>query len=159
MTTGKSPAELFFANRPFRTKLGNFNDSMKDDDEVRDHDRKQKEKAKRAADNKVYVKPYDNVQLRDQVLVKIPKTNKLTPQYDPIPYTVIGRKGSMITSRRTHPFHTVTRNISHFKKLKYTLEFDEYSEIGDIIDNTSVENSQVRRSERTRRAPIRYPDM
>ena len=160
-TTGKSPAELFFSNRPFRTRLGGFKSTTNNDDDVREHDRKQKNKAKISADNKKYVKIQD-VKLGDKVLLKITKKNKLTPNYDPLPYTVVGKNGSMVTARRNYPLHSVTRNVSHFKKLKYDTEFDEYSDADFDSDNslpdTSSENVLPRRSKRLRRMPIRYPE-
>ena len=49
----------------------------------------------------------------DYVLVRQSKQNKLTSPYDPRPYKVITRKGTMITAER--PDHSITRNIQHFK--------------------------------------------
>ena len=115
-STGKSPAELFFTNRPFRTRLGNFRDSTLNDADVRNHDSKQKLKAKKYADRNSYVR-HSDINIGDNVLLKIRKMNKLTPNYDPIPYTVINKKGTMVTATRAHPFHSVTRDISLFKKL------------------------------------------
>ena len=46
LTTGKSPAELFFSNRPFRTRLGNFKDYVRSDEDLCKYDRKQKLKEK-----------------------------------------------------------------------------------------------------------------
>jgi hypothetical protein len=51
----------------------------------------------------------------DTVLVKQPKTNKLTPPFDPKPFTVEKKKGSMITARRGQ--QRIVRNSSHFRRL------------------------------------------
>ena len=154
LSTGKSPAELFFPNRPFRTRLGNFQDYCLKDAEVRDHERKQKLKAKAYADKKSYVKYYD-LGIGDYVLLKIRKINKLTPNYDPIPYIVTAKKGSMITAERRHPFHTVTRDISYFKKLKYTDTPDDFDVYPGEDNPITV---PLRRSQRSTRPPIRYPE-
>ena len=42
-------------------------------------------------------------------------TNKLTPRYNPNPYTVTERKGSMITATRNG--HNITRYFSFFKRI------------------------------------------
>ena len=57
--------------------------------------------------------------------------NKLTPNYDPIPYIVIAKKGSMTTAERRRPFHSVTRYVSYFEKLKYTDKPESVIMLGD----------------------------
>ena len=108
---------------------------------------KGKKKANASANDKSYVKMQD-VKAGDKVLVKVKKANKLSPNYDPIPYTNTEKKGSMITASRNHPSHTITRNTSHFKKLKYEVEVVEFSE-GDVdtevaSPGTSIENALLR---------------
>ena len=152
LTTGKSPAELFFAKRPFRTRFGDFKNTTLDNRQIREHDKRQKEKAKASADDKSYVKMQD-VKAGDKVLVKVKKANKFCLNYDPIPYTITENKGRMITASRNHPPHTITRNTSQFKKLKYEVEVNEFSE-GDV----DIENAHPRRPSRPRRRPIRYPE-
>lgn len=159
LSTGKSPAELFFGNRPFKTRMGFVAQSKFDDDtEVRVHDAKQKLKSKQAADKKLYVKEC-NLSLGDKVLVRMEKRNKLSPIYDPIQYTVVDRKGSMITAERQKPFHSITRDMSHFKKLKYSETIYDFE---DFVDNNNTVNEAeevipLRRSERSSRPPVRYP--
>jgi len=48
------------------------------------------------------------------VLVKQPKTNKLTPPFDPNPYTIVEKKGAMITASRGS--HRIVRNSSYFRR-------------------------------------------
>ena len=99
LTTGKSPAELFFSNRPFRTRLGNFKDYVRSDEDLHKYDRKQKLKEKMSADSKCYVKHCD-FKIGDTVLLKLQKINKLTPNYDPLPYIIIEKKGTMVTAKQ-----------------------------------------------------------
>ena len=49
----------------------------------------------------------------DHVLVKQPRANKTTPQFNPEPYTVVQKKGSMVTAQRGSS--RIVRNSSHFK--------------------------------------------
>lgn len=51
----------------------------------------------------------------DSVLVKQPKTNKLTPPYNPKPYTITEKKGTMLTAQRGS--HRIVRNSSFFKPI------------------------------------------
>ena len=67
------------------------------------------------ADNKAYVKPC-NVSPGEAVLVKRPySVSKGGTAYDPIPLTVVSKKGNMITAEREN--RTVTRNSSFFKNV------------------------------------------
>ena len=154
LTTGKSPANLFFSDRPFRTRLGNFKNFPRRDDDVRAHDQRKKLKMKNAADKKRYVK-HSSLKEGDIVLSKLEKINKLTPSYDPLPYTITKRKGTMITAERKNPSHHITRDVSQFKKLKFREPIYDLCPAADI--NTNPQERTLRRSERTIRAPVRYP--
>ena len=44
------------------------------------------------------------------------KTSKMLPVYDSRPYIVTSRKGGEVTATRERPRHTITRNVSFFKK-------------------------------------------
>ena len=50
------------------------------------------------------------------VLAKQQYKNKFFSKFDKIPYTVIQRKGTTITAENRK--RSITRNVSHFKKLK-----------------------------------------
>ena len=129
LTTGKSPAELMFQSRPFRTRLPQFS-TKKDDAEVRLRDKENKLKMKLYADNKPYVRICD-IKVGDMVIVKKPRRTKAAPYYDPVPYTVVARKGNMITARRKG--HMITRNSMFFKKVNVNPEnVDE--ELVDPVD-------------------------
>ena len=45
------------------------------------------------------------------------RLNKASPHFEPVPYSVLDVKGSMITGRLATDQNEVTRNSSHFKKL------------------------------------------
>ena len=64
----------------------------------------------------------------DFVLVRQRKLNKLTSNFDPIPYQITRRQGTMITASR--PDHVITRNIDHFKFLskKQPPQFNQQKE-------------------------------
>ena len=133
MSTGKTPAELLFQSRPFRTRVPQFVVPAIDDD-VRKKDDKSKEKMKVYADRKSYVKRCC-IKVGDEVLVKKPRKSKGTPHYDPVEYTVTSRNGNMISAVRKSDGHRITRNSSFFKLL-YSTETDNY-------DNSSkTDNSQ-----------------
>ena len=54
----------------------------------------------------------------DAVLVRNEKKGKLEPKYDPRPYTVVVKKGTIVTASRNNPRHIIARNTSFFKRLK-----------------------------------------
>ena len=87
---------------------------------------------KKHGDSKAYIKQSD-IQLGDMVLVKRDKSYRTsqTP-YEPTPYTVIGRKGTMITATRGNKI--VTRNSSFFKRIKKP-EFDPRAEASSSTDD------------------------
>ena len=114
-STGKSPAEVMFPGRTYRTKLPQIKPTY-DDTEIRERDRLSKAKSKGYADRNRNVK-ISNFELNDTVLVKQKKLNKLTPPFNPAPYTIIDMKGSMITARSNNTQSTITRNSSFFKKI------------------------------------------
>ena len=61
-----------------------------------------------------------NIKLGDTVLVKQPKANKLSTPFNPVPFVVEEKKGSMITASDGHK--TVTRNSSMFKVVPSHIE-------------------------------------
>lgn len=71
----------------------------KKDIKVRENDRKSKQKMKEYADKRRNARKTE-VKIGDSVLVKQTKQNKLTTPYDPKPYEVTRKKGSIITAER-----------------------------------------------------------
>lgn len=65
-------------------------------------------------------------------MVKQRKLDKLTPPYDPDPYVVIEKKGSMVTADRDG--HTINRNSSQFRPVKVERSLlDEKFESGPSV--------------------------
>ena len=95
------------------------------------------------------------------VLVQQPKTNKLPTPFNPHPYKVVARKGSMVTAERGS--HKITRNVSFFKKID-TIPIPE-NEIDDEVDDPipnaphhqeeTIVPQPPRRSQRQRQPPNR----
>ena len=113
-STGKSPYQLCM-NRTVRIKLPTIMETTPDT-EATQKDKDSKAKMKAYADQKRQVKLH-NLNAGDTTLVKQRRLNKASPHFEPVPYTVLDVKGSMITARRTTDQKEVTRNSSHFKKL------------------------------------------
>ena len=115
-TTGFAPSELLF-NRKIRTKLPqNVLKSSQSDvgSKVQDTDDRAKAKMKEYADTKSRAKQ-SNIQVGDTVLIRQRKENKWSTRFDPSPFKVVRRKGTMITALRNGKY--VSRNISLFKKI------------------------------------------
>ena len=113
-STGKSPYKLCM-NRTVRTKLptipqGNpFAEAMQKDQEG-------KARMNTYADLKRRTKSH-SLNVGDHTLVKRRIQNKARPRFEPVPYTILDVKGSVITAKRTTDQKVVTRNSSFFKKL------------------------------------------
>ena len=81
------------------------------DSGMRDRDREKKEKGKQAGDRAANSNT-DGIKVRDTVLVRQQKNNKLTTTYEWHPYDVIDRRGvEVVVSNgnrtvRTHVSHT-----------------------------------------------------
>ena len=105
-SSGKSPYRLFM-NRAVRIKLPTIMETTPDP-EAMQKDKNSKAKVKAYANQKRQVKP---------VVVKQRRFNKASPHLEPVPYTVLDVKGSMITARRATDQKEVTRKSSHFEKL------------------------------------------
>ena len=114
--TGYSPNKLF--GRELKGKLPSVIEDKSNVDvrrEVRNRDSSKKQQWKAYGDNRRNV-CNSQIEMGDQVLIKQKRNNMLTPYYDPIPFTVIGIKGSMITAAREGEIKC--RNSSHFKRLR-----------------------------------------
>ena len=112
-STGMTPAQLLFPGRQFKTRLP----SAPKRSNVHTADtfnRQAMLRAKTYADARSHAKPIP-LQVGDNVLVKQRRVNKLSPYFNPKPYTVVSRKGSMVTVCQNG--HRLTRNASFFKKV------------------------------------------
>ena len=163
-TTGYPPAELLF-NRSIRTKLPQtvtVRDKPKDS-VVRFKDEKAKSKMKQYADAKRKAKN-TVIQVGDTVLLRQKKQNKFSTKFDPSPFKVTRKKGTMITALRNEKY--VTRNASLFKKVNFRLSEGEEEESDEDEDDCSTDtNPNDRNNHRppndqnnentTRRYPLR----
>ncbi len=86
--------------------------------EIKEADNKSKQRMKRYADHKSYVKKSD-IKVGDWVLVKQLKKNKLTPAYNPEPHEVVRRNGSQLIANRYDK--VIKRHVNHFKKVHRNL--------------------------------------
>ena len=167
-TTGIPPSKLLFDYEP-KTLLPQITPTHQPQTKqpVFARDKLMKGKIKKYSDNHHHAKP-KNIVVNDKVLVKQPKVTKLTPIYDPNPYIVVSRKGSMITAERDG--RRITRNISFFKKIicdsytpnKQNIHQDDYEDIVNLPNNPEPndnppEHVPVRRNPRRLvNIPARY---
>ena len=89
-----------------------------------------KMKMKNSADQKRHTRASD-ICAGDHVLVRQQKRNKLTPSYDPDPYTVVEKHGSMIIARRGR--FVITRNSSFFKPVNINKGKEEEDDFDDYL--------------------------
>ncbi len=81
---------------------------------ARNSEKAKQEYNKQFADNKRNVKE-NYFKIGDHVIVKQERKNKLTPNFSPMPYVVVERQHSRVTAKARNG-HTITTNVSHFKK-------------------------------------------
>ena len=81
-----------------------------------------------------HTKP-SGLDIGDTVLVKQPKTNKLTPPFNPKPMTIVAKNGSMLTAQRG--YRRIVRNSSFFKAVPPPINDDLSEEEEDEEDMLS----------------------
>ena len=111
-TTGLAPATVLFGQN-IKTKLPELAIQC-DDHKFRVKDTTSKLKMKQYHDRKSNVRPID-IQEGDDVIVQDNSMKKSVPPYKPQVLQVQRRKGTMIVAGSGD--YTVTRNVSHFKKV------------------------------------------
>ena len=120
-TTKFAPSELLF-NRKVQNKLPQLHilDPKISDAhaQAKENDIKAKNTMKEQADLKRRAQP-SQLKIGDTVLAKQRKQNKLSTRFDPNPFQVVKKKGTMITAYRNNKY--ITRNTSHFKVIDSTL--------------------------------------
>ena len=102
-TVADSPAELLYKQKlrtelpavPLRHKKVRFEDDA--EEILRHRDARQKQYMKELADKRNNAR-HRSLMVGQQVLVKQEKKDKLTPPYDPRPYTVIRKAESQVTA-------------------------------------------------------------
>ena len=128
--------------------------------EVCKRDALAKERMKQHSDDRKRAKE-SNLKIGDTVLVQQPKRDKFTTKYNPKPYTIPRKKGTLIEAERHD--HRITRNASFFKKLslqdKGSYDYDDnydYDDYGDDLANKNFELNVQRYPIRNRRPVYRY---
>ena len=117
---------------------------MKKEVDIHKRDEENKCKMKEYLDNKNNAK-YSGSNEGECVLVKTPKTNKFSTPFKSVPYNIISKAGSQITASTGD--HTITRNLSHFKKIKKELMEDTLNKDNDLdeeqleLDNEEFQNN------------------
>ena len=99
------------------------------------NDKISKQKMKDYADTKSSANPLDLIP-GDHVLVNQPKTNKLKPLFNPKPYIIVQKKGSMITAK-SKP-HRIVRNSSHFRRIPKPVPIPEEGEEEEFLNPEPV---------------------
>ena len=105
--SSRVPHATVLFGRPIKIRLPQVMTQPKDDTILRRNDADAKLRMKSYAERKPNVKR-NTIEEGELVLVRNNEKSKQLPTYDPSPYQVVGRKGSMITAARD--FRTVTRN-------------------------------------------------
>ncbi|CAB3992860.1 Transposon Tf2-9 poly, partial [Paramuricea clavata] len=116
ISTGISPAELFFGRR-IKTKLPHIRVDQPSPtlEAACEHDHNHKQRTKEYADKTQHAIS-STIKEGDVVLLKELKKNKLSSSYDPQPYTIIKKKGpSVFLKRGDEP--CIMQNVSFVRKL------------------------------------------
>lgn len=162
-TTKQTPYELFFGRQMY-TKLPNLPskaNKLAKHLNTKFNDQKGKQQMKQYADKRRKAK-HSNLQVGDKVLVKQDKQNKLTPPYDPKPFEIVKKKGTMITAKREDKH--ITRNSSKFKPVQNAPAMpgntDEETDTipPDLTSNVHNQTPEPRRSTRIRKPPAYLKD-
>ena len=167
-STGFAPATLLFNGRQYRTRLPTVKSQPSAfHEEVQKNDLLAKEVMKKQSDSKRYVKPSE-IAKGDLVLIRQRKRNKLTSPYDPHPFEVQERIGSMIVARRGQ--QVTERHVNHCKRFQIekgpakamsvhgsetALEGDE--EVGDSDSVTSLTDPDPRFQSQDQREAAAVP--
>ena len=155
-TTNVAPATLLYG-RTIKGRLPHLEHAV-DIQAAREQalakDNLAKERMKNYADGRRQAQQ-STIQIGDMVLVKQPKTNKLSTSFETVPRRLIHLNGSMVTAARPDG-HTITRNSSFFKKLEGDTVDPGHppQHQADLPDGTG----QALRPRRQSRLPLRLRD-
>ena len=136
------PAKLLMG-RNIRTKLPEHTDNQVNKD-LRDRDEMKKRKMKEYADEKNHASESD-LKEGDRVIVKERQRDKAMSPFDPKPYTITQRKGTMITASRDGK--SIPRNASFFKRVRIKDSLIQSKNTNDDSDN-SVSGDRVHQEQR-----------
>ena len=134
---------------------------------ARENEEKTQKNQKKYIDKRRNAKESD-ISVEDTVLVKQQYKNKFSSRFDKTPYTVILRKGTMITAEKDT--RRITRNVSHFKKFNARVDRQEGFD-SDVEQDLNRGDNQAEKehvhehgnntrlqSTRARTQPVRYGD-
>lgn len=133
--TGKSPSELFY-RRLFRDKIPTLKDIEYKiiDGETSDRDKELKEKGKEYSDRRRKA-TVDELEQGQKVYVKnINKKDKLTPNFNATPYTVIKKDGGDVQVRNDETGKEYRRNVIHLKKVEGNWKVYGNTQSGESAD-------------------------
>ena len=152
--TGFSPAEVLF-NRKIQNKLPQMVSPSPDKGaQVQDNDDRAKEKMKEYADAKQRARP-SQLKVGDTVLARQRKQKKFCTRFDPVPFKVVRKRGTMITASCNGKY--ITRNASHFKVIDHSLDNNSPLDVEAPIPQPPPINPPVlRRSTCNRSTPQRF---
>ncbi len=102
--------------------------------QAKENDITGKSKMKEQADLKRRARP-SQLKIGDTVLARQRKQNKLSTRFDPNPFQVKKKIGTMITACRNGKY--ITRNISHFKVINNLASQDTTCPYAEELDNES----------------------
>ena len=141
-STGFTPAILFF-NRSIKTGLPEIIKPINNQihDEVRRNDARSQEKIAENF-NKSYKPIESNITVGDKIFLKQIKRNQLSSYYDPKPYIVTHKKGSMITV--SNDKGSYTRDISYAKKVKEKYDDDSLND-KRLVANDNIHEQNTKR--------------
>ncbi|XP_031574959.1 uncharacterized protein K02A2.6-like [Actinia tenebrosa] len=115
-TTGTSPAELMFG-RKIHSKIPDIRRINSETyQEVRDKDAEMKQKNKDYVDVKRHAKE-SSIKVGDKILLEQTKQNKLSTNYEPVPYEVTGKFGNQVVVKSQDGVE-YKRNTSQMKLLR-----------------------------------------
>ena len=151
---------------PLRTRLPELEPEPSDDESVRNQDKIAKDRMKADADKRVNIRKKE-ISIGDAVIVKRHgHVNKDQTPYDTEIYTVIAKKGSMITA--SSGLRNITRNSSFFKLVRAAAADPDTEPLGlnppvpnqapPIPDQDTAPEEPRHNPPRNRRPPSRFKD-
>ena len=144
VSTGVSPYSLMFG-REMKTKLPQLRpEETILNESVRDRDMEYKISQKLYAD-KCRGAKFDPIDIGDDVLVRTPKTNKLSPKYHAEPGTIVKRIGGEVTVQRQDGTQ-IRRHTTAVKKLVHREPEKTSHQDRGVVTNSGIQNDPIETS-------------
>ncbi|KAK2548045.1 hypothetical protein P5673_031876 [Acropora cervicornis] len=160
--SGLSPAELLMGRR-LKDKLPRVTIPSERITEahwqqlLRERDVQGKLRQKEYADSKRSAQ-YSDIGEGDQILLNKSRDNKLSPNFEPLPYKVVEKKGNAVLIQ-DHEENTRLRNASHMKKFIQPDPATEATEATEVHEGDQEEDTPTgRQLETTVLTPPTYVD-